>query len=175
MILLVIDTQELIMTDKLYRFESLKTNITRLIEAARSTRTEIIYIRHDDGPQEPLTAGTPGFEIFHAFSPQPKDQIFDKSVNSPFKESGLLQYLTAKNETQLIVTGLQTDFCINATIISGFEHGFQMIVPAGANSTVDNPYMTAEQSYHYFNDFIWPRRYAKCISVEQTTADYLTG
>ena len=32
-----------------------------------------------------------------------------------------------------------------------------MIVPAYANSTLDNEYMTGEQSYHYYNEFLWPK------------------
>jgi len=48
-----------------------------------------------------------------------------------------------------------------------FEHGLEMIVPAGTNSTFDNQYMTAEQSYKYHNEFIWKNRYAECISFEE--------
>lgn len=65
--------------------------------------------------------------------------IFDKNVNSAFKSTGLLEYLKQKEETEIIVVGLQTDYCIDATIKAGFEHGFKMIVPAGTNSTFDNP------------------------------------
>ena len=67
-----------------------------------------------------------------------------------------------------IIIGLQTDYCIDATIKTGFEHGFRMIVPANANTTVDNPFMTAEQSYKYHNEFLWNRRYAECVSFEKT-------
>jgi len=28
--------------------------------------------------------------------------------------------------------------------------------------------MSAEQSYKYYNEFIWEGRYAQCISVEET-------
>ena len=45
------------------------------------------------------------------------------------------------------VVGLQTDYCIDATIKCGFEeHGFKMIAPENANSTFDNAFMTGEQS-----------------------------
>ncbi len=53
----------------------------------------------------------------------------------------------------VMVCGIMTDFCINATVEAGFEHGLHMIVPAYANSTQDNEYMTGEQSYHYYNEF----------------------
>ncbi|MDE6020656.1 MAG: cysteine hydrolase, partial [Ruminococcus sp.] len=57
---------------------------------------------------------------------------------------------------------------IDATIKCGFEHGFKMIVPAQANSTFDNKYMSAENSYKYYNEFMWNGRYAQCISLEDT-------
>lgn len=43
-----------------------------------------------------------------------------------------------------------------------------MIVPANTNSTSDNQHITAEQTYHYYNEFIWNKRYADCISFEDT-------
>lgn len=48
-----------------------------------------------------------------------------------------------------------------------FEHGLHMIVPAYANSTQDNEYMTREQAYHYYNKFPWPERYADCVPMDR--------
>ena len=48
-----------------------------------------------------------------------------------------------------------------------FEHGLHMIVPAYANSTQDNEYMTREQAYHYYNEFLWPERYADCVPMDK--------
>ena len=36
------------------------------------------------------------------------------------------------------------------------------------NSTRPNAFMTGEQSYKYYNQFMWKGRYAECISVEKT-------
>ena len=66
------------------------------------------------------------------------------------------------------IVGLQTDYCIDATVKCGFEHGLKMIVPANTNSTFDNAYMTAEKSYRYYNEFMWNGRYAECISFDKT-------
>ena len=41
--------------------------------------------------------------------------------------------------------GLQTNFCIDATVKSAFERGYKVIVPQGANSTFDSDYMTGEE------------------------------
>ena len=40
-----------------------------------------------------------------------------------------------------------------------------MIVPSYVNSTVDNEFFSGEQSYKYYNEFMWNDRYAKCISI----------
>lgn len=101
----------------------------------------------------------------------PAEKRFVKTVSSAFKkESGLLEYLTAKGEKDVMVCGIMTDFCINATVEAGFEHGLHMIVPAYANSTLDNEHMTGEQSYRYYNEFLWPKRYADCVSMDRALA-----
>ena len=166
MTLLIIDTQKQITTPELYAFDRFVENVKRLITAARANRTEVIYIRHDDGPGTALTKGTDGFEIYEAFAPLENEKVFDKTVNSPFKNSGLLTYLNEKKETELVVVGLQTDYCIDAAVKCGFEHGFHMIVPAYANTTFDNAYMSAKESYHYYNECMWKNRYAACIPIE---------
>ena len=168
MVLLVVDTQQMITNNKLYNFEVFEERVKCLIEVARINNVEVIYVRHDDGPDCELTKGKEGFEIYEGFSPQPGEKIFDKTVNSSFKGTGLLEYLVEKNVHTVAVVGLQTDYCIDATIKCGFEHGFKMIVPENANSTFDNAFMTGEQSCKYYNEFMWKGRYAECISVEET-------
>lgn len=168
MVLLIIDTQKALVNSDLYMFETFVRNIRELIKEARKDGTEVIYVIHDDGADGSLTEGTEGFEIFGKFKPLSDEKIFVKRANSAFKDTGLLEYLRSENETEVIVAGLQTDKCINATVISGFEHGLKVIVPAYANSTVDNSYMDREKSYLYFNHFMWKGRYAECISLEET-------
>ena len=48
-----------------------------------------------------------------------------------------------------------------------FEKRFNMLVPSYTNSTYDNPYFDKETAYKYYNEFMWGRRYAKIITVEQ--------
>jgi len=168
MVLLVVDTQKLITNPELYNFNAFENAVKTLIASAREKDVEVIYVRHDDGAGAELTKGTPGFEIYEGFRPLQDEKIFDKTVNSSFKGTGLLEYLREKNVRTVAVVGLQTDYCMDATIKCGFEHGFKMIVPQNANSTFDNAFMTGEQSYKYYNEFMWKDRYAECISVEET-------
>ena len=166
MTLLVIDTQKGITDDRLYRFEQLRANIKALIAQARESGVEVIYVRHDDGPGTGFSIGDDEFQIFEEFAPQEGEKIFDKVVNSALHPSvGLSGYLSEKGEKQLMVVCMQTDFCVDATIKSGFDLGYEMIVPEYTNSTFDNPYLKQETAYHYYNDYVWPGRYARCVPM----------
>ena len=166
-VLLVVDVQKLITNDRLCFFDRFTENLRRLIAEARKNGVEVIYVRHDDGEGQPLSKGNDGYDIHEDFAPESGEKVFDKSVNSPFRNTGLTEYLRSKGVRRLIVTGLQTEYCIDATVKCGFEHGFEMIVPEYCNTTTDNEYMTAEQTYRYYNEFIWKNRYAHCIGIEE--------
>ncbi|MBD5475380.1 MAG: cysteine hydrolase [Lachnospiraceae bacterium] len=168
MVLLVVDTQKAITNADLYNFDVFENSVKKLIAVARENGVEVIYIRHDDGAGTELTKGADGFEIYEGFEPKQGELIFDKTVNSAFKDTGLLEYLQGKNEQTVIVVGLQTDYCIDATVKCGFEHGFNMVVTKYANSTFDNAFVSAEDSYKYYNEFMWKGRYAECISLDET-------
>lgn len=165
MVLLIVDTQKMIVTPKLFQYRLFIQNVKKLIAAARENNIEVIYVRHDDG--EELTKGTEGFEIYEEFLPAHEEKIFDKCVNSAFNNTGLLEYLRSKNETKIMVAGLQTDYCIDATVKCGFEHHFEMIVPAYCNTTEDNEFLSGEKTYKYYNEKMWNRRYAACVSFDE--------
>lgn len=168
MTLLVVDTQKGIIDDTLYQFNKLKMNIKTLLNIARDKKIEVIYVRHDDGLNSGFSFGDKSFEIYEEFKPKESEKIFTKEVNSAFHEStGLLKYLKVKNESKIIIVGIRTDLCIDATIKSGFEHGFELFIPEYTNSTIDNQYISKEILYKYFNEYIWPIRYGNCMSMEK--------
>ena len=168
MILLVVDTQKGCFNEKLYAFETVRKNIKQLITTARENNIEVVYVQHDDGPGTDLDKTSDNYEIYEDFAPRADERCFEKNVNSAFHPmTGLTEYLRAKGEKDIIVIGVSTDYCMDATIKSGFEKGFNLYVPAYTNSTYDNPYFDKETAYKYFNEFMWGRRYAKIITVEE--------
>lgn len=168
MVLLVIDVQKGIMNERLYAFERVRDNILLLIDRAREKGAEVIFVRHDDGEGSGFSKGDDAFEIYEGCCPRENEKIFGKRVNSPFHHSTeLLEYLKSKGENEIMTVGLQTDYCMDAAVKSGFEHGFRMIIPQFCNSTFDNKYMTGEMSYRYYNEMMWPERYGECISMEK--------
>ena len=169
MVILVIDIQKGITDSRLYNYESFLDNTIKILDAARKTHVEVIYIQHDDGPGSGFSMGDEAFEIADQVKPEANEKIFCKTINSCFGIIELADYLKKIGEKQLMIVGLQTNFCIDATVKSAFERGFEVIIPEGTNSTFDNDYMDAETTYKYYNDMMWPERFASCISVEDAT------
>ena len=162
--LLVIDIQKGITDNRLYNFESFIDNTKRIIAAARANQIEVIYFQHDDGPGTGFSIGDEDFEIANQVTPMDEEKVFVKDINSCFGNEEFVDYI--KNEDTLMVVGLQTNFCVDTTVRSAFERGYKVIIPQGANSTFDNDYMTGEVTYKYYNDMMWPERFATCMSVE---------
>ena len=170
MVLLVIDAQSGITNEKLGFSNRFISNVEKLISVARQNNVEVIYVRHDDGEGAALHRDNPEFEVYSGFAPRENEKIFDKTVNSPFRDSGLLQYLRENGVKTVIAAGLQTDYCMDAAVKCGFEHGFRMIVPEYCNSTFDNEFMAAEETYRYYNSFMWKNRYAECVTMDEAVA-----
>ena len=99
-------------------------------------------------------------------TPKENEKIFIKMINSCFGNNDLANYLRESREKDLMIVGLQTNFCIDASVKSAFERGYKVIIPKGTNSTFDNDYMDRETTYKYYNDMMWPERFASCISVD---------
>ena len=168
MTLLVVDTQKGITDNRLFAFEKIVSNIKELIATARANGDEVIFVQHDDGPGSGFSVGDVDYEIYDEFTPLEGEKIFTKTVNSSLHPStGLLPYLNDRQVKELMIVGLQTNFCIDATIKSAFEHGFRVYVPEYTNSTFDNDYMKAETCYRYYNEFMWPVRFARCITMDE--------
>ena len=168
MILLVLDAQIWLTNKDLYCYERFASGTKRLIEAARENNVEVIYVQHDNGPGTGFSKGDAEFEINQEFYPKEGEKRFVKTVSSAFQGTGLKEYFKESEEDTVVIVGLLTNFCVDATIRSAFEMGLKVIIPNGTNTTFDNQYMDKEKTYKYYNEFIWPGRFAECISIKET-------
>ena len=155
MILLVVDMQKCLVVDALYDFENFLDRTVQLVSAARENDVEVVFVQHDAGPGSGLSAGDEGFEIIDEMLPEPGEKVFVKTINSCFGNKDLKKYLKHQKDKRLMIIGLQTNYCIDATVKSAFERGFEVIIPEGTNSTFDNDYMTGETAVRYYNDDVW--------------------
>lgn len=172
--LLVVDVQNLLVWEHPHKEEVLIANLQQLIQEARNNHVEVIYVRHDDGSETDLTEGKEGWEIYKEISPLSGEIIIEKFYNSAFHKTNLNDYLQGKGVSEIVLVGMQTEFCIDATLRSAFDLEYKVIIPRDANTTYDNTYMKAEQLLSYYHDMIWHNRYAKVVSVEEAIENFKT-
>ena len=168
MILLVLDAQIWLTNKDLYCYERFENGTKLLIETARKNNIEVIYVQHDNGVGSGFSRDDDEFEINKAFYPRENERRYIKTVSSAFCGTGLREYIENIKVDTIVIVGLLTNFCMDATIKSAFEMGLKVIVPQGTNTTFDNLYMDKETTYKYYNEFIWPNKFAECITVEET-------
>ncbi len=165
--LLVIDIQKGIVDDELYNVNSFKRNVSQLIKCARLNQVEVIYIQHDDGEESGFSIGDEAFELASFLKPLDNEKIFIKNKNSAFTNKDFKEYLEKSNDKDLMIIGLQTEYCIDATIKSAFDLGYNIIVPIKANSTFDNYLIKAKVLCKFYNEEIWDNRFARCVSMKE--------
>ena len=164
--LIVVDIQKGITDERLYDFEGFINNTSKIIASARKNNIEVIFVQHDDGPGSRFSIGDKDFEIADQVAPAAGEKIFTKQINSFFGNKELAEYLEKNDNKDLMIVGLQTNFCIDASVKSAFERGYRVIIPEGTNSTFDNDYMDAETTCRYYNEMMWPKRFAECVSLD---------
>ena len=155
MILLAIDMQKGIVDEELYAYYTFLERTVRLIGEARKNGVEVVFAQHDAGPGSGMSAGDEAFEIIDEVLPLPGEKVFVKTINSCFGNRDFKEYLKTREDRRLMIVGLQTNYCVDATLKSAFERGYEIIIPEGTNSTFDNDYMTGETAVRYYNEDVW--------------------
>ncbi len=165
--LIVIDMQKALMDDELYNLSGLIENTVKIVKTARENQIEVIYVQHDAGPGTGFFVGDEAFKIADEVAPQAGEKVFIKKINSCFGNKEFTAYLEESKDDTLMIVGLQTNFCIDATVKSAFERGYHVIIPEGTNSTFDNPYMNGENTCAYYFNEVWPDLFAECVSMDR--------
>jgi len=165
--LLVIDVQNALVMDRPYACDEVIANIKTLISACRVHHTEVIYIQHTKEHGD-FKMNTESWNIYHEIAPQKNEKVIRKNYNSAFRGTKLKAYLEEQGIDTLIITGMQTDYCIDTSIKVAFEYGFDLIIPERTNTTFDNALFKAEQIYNHYNTIIFKNRFGVVEPVDKT-------
>ncbi len=164
--LLVVDVQTALVLGEPFAWEEVIGNIRILIEKSRENNVEVIYIQHDGKSGDELEPYSEGWKIFEDIKPNGNERVIRKNYNSAFKGTRLKEYLDGKGITQLIVTGMQTEYCIDSTCKVAFEYGLEVIIPEKTNTTFNNGNISAKDLYEHYNYNIWNNRFAKVEKLQ---------
>ncbi|KAL7279469.1 Isochorismatase hydrolase [Trametes coccinea BRFM310] len=110
-------------------------NIAAILAHARASHPppRIVHVRNCGDAGEPDEPGAPGWQLVHA--PLPGEFVVDKRKNNAFAGTDLGDIVPPTAE--IVMVGMQSDFCIRATCSAALARGNEVLLVRGAHATYD--------------------------------------
>ncbi len=124
--------------------KDLVAKIEPLMKAARENGIPVIYVQHINNQGLPPTSSL--VAIADALAPGEGELVVQKRFPSGFQETTLQSELDARGITDLIVTGLSSVGCVDATIKAALTLGFSVTVVADAHAAAEGVQITSGQN-----------------------------
>jgi nicotinamidase-related amidase len=111
----------------------------RLLASFRAAGEPVIHVRHvwDEADATFMRPGTDGVDIHPAVAPRDDELLITKEHPNSFRETGLEEELRARGIGELVVCGMMTSMCVDATVRAAVDLGFETTVAHDACATCD--------------------------------------
>jgi len=114
-------------------------NARLLLDRFRADCLPLIHIQHI--ATRPTATfflpNTKGAEIHDNVKPLGQEKVIVKHYPNSFRETELLDYLKSKNITDLVICGMMTHMCVDATARAAKDFGFNLVLIGDACATKD--------------------------------------
>jgi nicotinamidase-related amidase len=143
--LLIIDVQQALCSGEYECFEIQRVieTIKGLSTRARKAGVAVVLVQHEE-EGDLLKHGAPGWQLAKGLLTSPDDHRVRKTTGDSFYQTNLQKLVPVPDYDRLVICGLQTDYCVNATLRQAHQLGYDVVLAADAHSTVDNGNTTAE-------------------------------
>jgi nicotinamidase-related amidase len=144
----------------------------RLLEQFRRTGQTIVHIQHLSirPGAKVFLPNTSGAQIHASVQPMGRETIIQKHFPNSFRETGLREHLYNNQVSRLLIVGMMTHMCVDATVRAACDYGFDCIVAADACATKDLSFqdqaVPAEQVHAAFLAALHGT-YAQVLTVEE--------
>ncbi len=169
--LIVIDVQKGLTDMHPYNEDQVIQNLRSLIAASRDAGIPVIYVQHEEEEEGGLVRGTDAWQFDERIAPLEGDARFYKRFNSAFRGTGLHAHLQAIGAKNLVLCGMQTEYCVDTSVKVAFELGYDVTLPRGGTTTFDNRLFKAQDLTKYYEYFIWTGSLARTVPMETLLAD----
>jgi nicotinamidase-related amidase len=152
--LLVIDVQVNMFaeSDPVYQGNELLARVGSLLQKARHAQIPVIYVQHgSERHGHLLEIGTVGWHIHPAIAPHEEDIVVRKRMSDAFYGTTLQQALQTLDVKKVILTGIQTDLCVDTTCRRACSLDYDVTLVEDAHSTWDRGSLTAAQIIAHHN------------------------
>jgi len=119
--------------------ERAAANAARVLERFRAGGEPVLHVQHvwEGEGAEFFEPGTAGVEIHEAVRPDGGEPVIQKHHPNSFIETDLEQRLRDAGVTDLVVAGMMTSMCVDATVRAAADLGFGCTVVHDACATLD--------------------------------------
>lgn len=150
--LLIIDVQQALCHGEYAAWDSgrILANINAVAARARAADAPVFLIQHDE-PDGPLAAGSAGWQLADGLDTAASDLRLRKQASDSFHNTDLHAQLQQRGIDNLVICGLQSDFCVDTTTRRAMALGYPVQLVADGHSTVDNDVLTAQQIAAHHN------------------------
>ncbi|HEY5485137.1 MAG TPA: isochorismatase family protein [Candidatus Cryosericum sp.] len=132
--LLIIDVQRELFekTTPIYEAEKMLANIQLLVDKARVAKVPVFYVQHSSDKE--LVEGTDGWKLHPVLKPLITDHFIHKHHGNAFEDTPLKAELDALHMRRVVVAGLVTHGCVQATCNGAHELGYDVVLVKDAHS-----------------------------------------
>ena len=114
-------------------------NARRLLDAFRESQEPILHLQHIwDAPEATfMRPGTDGVRIHPLVEPAEGEAVLEKAAPNGFVGTSLERDLRAAEVDSVVVAGMMSSMCVDATVRAGADLGFAMTVVHDACAAPD--------------------------------------
>lgn len=98
-------------------------NVAALIDAYRDAALPVVFILHTDD-DAPFHRDSPAFKLMDFIRRRDTEPLLVKNTRNSFTSTDLQQRLAALGVTRLVLTGIQTEQCVETTTRVGADLGY---------------------------------------------------
>jgi nicotinamidase-related amidase len=109
----------------------------RLLTAFRKQSWSVYHVQHiSTHPNATFfLPDTAGVDIHEAVLPLPAEPVITKHFPNSFRDTGLVERIKADDICSLLICGMMSHMCVDATVRAAFDYGFNCIVTHDACAT----------------------------------------
>lgn len=149
--LVVIDAQ-IGVVGEAYQHDEVLENIHLLLDRARNSDTPVIYVQHNDPEGGMLRPGEEQWPIHPSIAPRDGEPVVQKESPDSFHDTRLQKELEARGITRLVITGGQTQYCVDTTLRRAVAQGYNVLLASDAHTTEDSETLPAEKIIAFYNE-----------------------
>lgn len=150
--LLIIDMQLAQLSPTVLDIEGVVARIQALRTLARESGVPVFHIRHDGDAGESFAPGSPGWNFIPPLLPDEGEIVVCKQHGSAFHATELHDRLRGLGVDTLLVTGMKTQYCIDAACRGARALDYHVRLVADGHTTADSPILKALDIIRHHNE-----------------------